>query len=260
MNLGTTVACLSSKSRNIYSINNQTHPTSSATTTTSPVVNKQRPGGRLSRKTSANSSTKSQQKKPKQLLESIKEGHQQQQHVLYSANSYQDCPCDHHRLARLREESSQENYVDLVTASFEASLAPLRGLLTPSISTGDSGVNTNSNGSRRSSGRAVRERTFSGSSSTSSSSSPSSSCGGLELDDAAIGCVTTTVIVEHNGCEDSRNEVWQRNNNREITNIKSTSITTSTQQRRDLIQVKPYSILSAIVHNYFGRYIPSIQK
>lgn len=135
MNLGTTVACLSSKSRNIYSINNQTHPTSSATTTTPPVINKNRPGGRLSRKSSANSSTKSQQKKPKKLLESIKEGHQQQQHVLYSANSYQDCPCDHHRLARLRQESSQENYVDLVTASFEASLAPLRGLLTPSIST-----------------------------------------------------------------------------------------------------------------------------
>ena len=230
MNLGTTVACLSS-SRNIYSINNQTHQTSSATTTT-PVINK-RPGiGRLSRKSSSNSSTKSQQnnKKPKNKLESIKEGHQQLQNVLYSANSYQDCPCDHHRLARLREESSQENYVDLVTASFEASLAPLRGLLTPSISTGDSGVNTNSNGSRRSSGRAVRERTFSGASS-------SSSCGS-ELD--AIGCVTTTVIVEHDGCEDSRNEVWQRNNNRIITNTttSSTSITTI-QQRRDLIQVSP---------------------
>ena len=220
MNLGTAVACLSS-SRNIYSINNnnQTHQTSSATTT--PVVNK-RPG-RQSGKSST--SANSQQKKPK--LESIKEGHQ---HVLYSANSYQDCPCDHHRLARLREESSQENYVDLVTASFEASLAPLRGLLTPSISTGDSGVNTNSNGSRRSSGRAVRERTFSG-----ASSSSSSSCGS-ELD--AIGCVTTTVIVEHDGCEDSRNEVWQRNNNRIITNTttSSTSITTI-QQRRDLIQV-----------------------
>ena len=237
MNLGTAVACLSS-SRNIYSVdnNNQTHQTSSATTT--PVVNK-RPGRQIG-KSSTNSSANSQQKKPK--LESIKEGHQ---HVLYSANSYQDCPCDHHRLARLREESSQENYVDLVTASFEASLAPLRGLLTPSISTGDSGVNTNSNGSRRSSGRAVRERTFSGSSSTSSSSSPSSSCGGSELDDAPIGCVTTTVIVEHNGCEDSRNEVWQRNSNRIITNTKSTSITTSTQQRRDLIQVKPWCMLSA---------------
>ena len=105
MNLGTTVACLSS-SRNIYSINNQTHQTSSATTTP-PVVNK-RPGiGRLSRKSSSNSSTKSQQNtKKSKKLESIKEGHQQQlQNVLYSANSYQDCPCEHHRLARLREES-----------------------------------------------------------------------------------------------------------------------------------------------------------
>ena len=112
MNLGTAVACLSS-SRNIYSINHET----------SSQLNKRR-----------SFVTKSATKRPK--LEAIKEG---QQHVLYS-NSSQDCPCNHHRLARLRDES-QGNYEDLITASFEASLAPLRGLLTPSTSTGDSGKN-----------------------------------------------------------------------------------------------------------------------
>ena len=161
MNLGTAVACLPS-SRNIYSIN----PDQTSTTTSSKPVNKRR------------SIIRSRPRSKSHQLESIKE-----QHVLYSHSS-QDCPCEHHRLSRLREDS-HKNFDDIISASFEASLAPFRGLLTPSTSTGDSGVNTNSNGSQRSSGRAVREREFSGYSSSSSNSGTSS-----DLD----AVVTTTVI------------------------------------------------------------------
>ena len=243
MNLGTAVACLPS-SRNIYSIN----PDQTSTTTSSKPVNKRR------------SIIRSRPRSKSHQLESIKE-----QHVLYSHSS-QDCPCEHHRLSRLREDS-HKNFDDIISASFEASLAPFRGLLTPSTSTGDSGVNTNSNGSQRSSGRAVREREFSGYSSSSSNSGTSS-----DLD----AVVTTTVIgknklvtllnkkwdvflqslllkkkpthffwimnncfdesfsVEQNGCEDNspqsnskkESDFWQRNNR------------IITQQRSDLIQVR----------------------
>ena len=175
MNLGTAVACLPS-SRNIYSIN----PDQTSTTTSSKPVNKRR------------SIIRSRPRSKSHQLESIKE-----QHVLYSHSS-QDCPCEHHRLSRLREDS-HKNFDDIISASFEASLAPFRGLLTPSTSTGDSGVNTNSNGSQRSSGRAVREREFSGYSSSSSNSGTSS-----DLD----AVVTTTVIGKNKLVTFLKNEMF----------------------------------------------------
>jgi len=82
----------------------------------------------------------------------------------------------------------------LVINTFEASVAPFREFLTASSSTtGDSGVNTNSNGSQRSSGRLDKpfKRTFS----FSSSSADSSAYDNLDNE------VITTVILEHHGCE-----------------------------------------------------------
>ena len=73
---------------------------------------------------------------------------------LYEITS-QNCPCEHHRSARLRESRSQsklisddnEDFIDsFIVNNFEASVAPMRGFLTSTSSNGDSGINTNSNG------------------------------------------------------------------------------------------------------------------
>ena len=71
---------------------------------------------------------------------------------LYEVTS-QNCPCEHHRTARLRESKSQssevnDDFIDsFIVNNFEASVAPMRGFLTSTgSSNGDSGINTNSNG------------------------------------------------------------------------------------------------------------------
>jgi len=160
---------------------------------------------------------------------------------LYEITS-QNCPCEHHRTARLRESKSKsnsennfrisednENFIDsFIVNNFEASVAPMRGFLTSTASSnGDSGINTNSNGSQRSSARGYyndnssntrSSRAFSLSSSSSNSASNSASDideGNDKIENENYPknpvkpqrdkeVTTTTVILENfeNGCED----------------------------------------------------------
>merc|ERR1712061_903564 len=98
--------------------------------------------------------------------------------------------------------------------NFEASVAPMRGFLTSTSSNGDSGINTNSNGSQRSSARGYYDdsnsatrssRAFSLSSSSSSSAAASDDNENDEAGDKEV-TTTTTVILEHEGCEDDLKE------------------------------------------------------
>jgi len=154
---------------------------------------------------------------------------------LYEITS-QNCPCEHHRTARLRESKSKSNsennfrisednedFIDsFIVNNFEASVAPMRGFLTSTASSnGDSGINTNSNGSQRSSARGYyndssntrSSRAFSLSSSSSNSASNSASDideGNDKIENYPVKpqrdkeVTTTTVILENfeNGCED----------------------------------------------------------
>ena len=178
MNLSATVACITNnynRRLNIYSVNQNA---------TSYNVKRKRRSKRGSLESSTSTSRSS----------SILRHALTDPSLLYEISS-RDCPCDHHRLSRLRESQRlQHSDVDsLVINTFEASVAPFREFLTASSSTtGDSGVNTNSNGSQRSSGRLDKpfKRTFSFSSSSASSAYDN-------LDNEVI----TTVILEHHGCE-----------------------------------------------------------
>ena len=184
MNLSASVACITNnynRRLNIYSVNQNA---------TSYNVKRKR---RSKRKGSLESSTSTSRSS------SILRHALTDPTLLYEISS-RDCPCDHHRLQRLRESqrlqhSDADPDVDsLVINTFEASVAPFREFLTASSSTtGDSGVNTNSNGSQRSSGRLDKpfKRTFS----FSSSSADSSAYDNLDNE------VITTVILEHHGCE-----------------------------------------------------------
>jgi len=117
---------------------------------------------------------------------------------LYELSS-RNCPCQHHRSKRLREESSTSlsqkdqdlDFIDSFTLNnFDASVAPLRGFLTSSSSNGDSGINTNSAGSRRSSARGGTKFSISSESSEED-----------EMNNKEV-VVTTTVIMEYdNGCD-----------------------------------------------------------
>jgi len=176
MNLSATVACITNnhRPRNIYSVNQNA---------TSYNVKRQRRSKRGSLDSSTSTSRSS----------SILRHALTDPTLLYEISS-RDCPCDHHRLSRLRESQRQSSDVDsLVINTFEASVAPFREFLTASSSTtGDSGVNTNSNGSQRSSGRLDKPFTRTFSFSSSSASSAYDNC-----DNEVI----TTVILEHHGCE-----------------------------------------------------------
>jgi len=144
---------------------------------------------------------------------------------LYEVTS-QNCPCEHHRTARLRESKSQssevnDDFIDsFIVNNFEASVAPMRGFLTSTSSNGDSGINTNSNGSQRSSARGYyndsKTRSSRGFSLSSSSSSNSASNSASDIDEGNDKIEnytvkpqrdkevkTTTVILEHfESCED----------------------------------------------------------
>ena len=179
MNLSATVACITNnyRPRNIYTVNSNA---------TSYDVKRHRRTKRRSKRASLDSSTSTSRSS------SILRHALTDPTLLYEISS-RDCPCDHHRLSRLRESQRKSSDVDsLVINSFEASVAPFREFLTggaSSSTTGDSGVNTNSNGSQRSSGRlgGPFRGTFSSWSSRSSSDCTE---------------VKTTVILEHHGCED----------------------------------------------------------
>lgn len=127
MNLSATVACITNnhRPRNIYSVNQNA---------TSYNVKRQRRSKRGSLDSSTSTSRSS----------SILRHALTDPTLLYEISS-RDCPCDHHRLSRLRESQRQSSDVDsLVINTFEASVAPFREFLTASSSTtGDSGVNTN---------------------------------------------------------------------------------------------------------------------
>lgn len=177
MNLSATVACITNnyRPRNIYTVNQNA---------TSYDVKRNR--RKRSKRASLDSSTSTSRSS------SIIRHALTDPSLLYEISS-RDCPCDHHRLSRLRESQRKNSDVDsLVINTFEASVAPFREFLTrESSTTGDSGVNTNSNGSQRSSGRlGPFHRTFSWSSGSANS----------ENDNEVIR--TTTVILEHHGCED----------------------------------------------------------
>ena len=184
MNLSASVACITNnynRRLNIYSVNQNA---------TSYNVKRKRRSKRGSLESSTSTSRSS----------SILRHALTDPSLLYEISS-RDCPCDHHRLQRLRESQRLSQHSDadpdvdsLVINTFEASVAPFREFLTASSSTtGDSGVNTNSNGSQRSSGRLDKpfKRTFS----FSSSSADSSAYDNLDNE------VITTVILEHHGCE-----------------------------------------------------------
>jgi len=241
MNLGTTVASSLSTSslnqpRNIQTVND--HATSSTTTIS---CRNERPKRHRRFQKRIRSSFGSSASSSSSLSKStIPESESDPGLFLYEVTS-QNCPCEHHQSARLRESKSpknfisedNENFIDsFIVNNFEASVAPMRGFLTltESSSNGDSGINTNSNGSQRSSARGYYDkfetrssRAFSLSSSSSSNSSNSASDTEVNPDpkltennfpgkptgDKEVTKTTnstTTVILEHyKGCEDHLN-------------------------------------------------------
>lgn len=186
MSLTTTVACITSpyrpsSSRNIYTVNAD-HATSSNK------VKKRFRKKKTSFGSVSNSSISSQ-------LEDIQN---YEEAILYEISS-KNCPCDHHTLARLRDNKLDS----LIVNSFEASVAPCRGFSTSSSSNGgDSGINTNSNGSRRSSARGG------GRSATFSNSDDSSDAEDIVESEE----IQTTVILEqqHDGCDDMDQHVMMK--------------------------------------------------
>ena len=157
MNLGTTVASSLSTSslnqpRNIQTVND--HATSSTTTIS---CRNERPKRRRRFQKRIRSSFGSSASSSSSLSKStIPESESDPGLFLYEVTS-QNCPCEHHQSARLRESKSpknfisedNENFIDsFIVNNFEASVAPMRGFLTltESSSNGDSGINTNSNG------------------------------------------------------------------------------------------------------------------
>lgn len=237
MNLGTGVASSQSssslsRSRKIYTVND--HTTSTTTTTTLGGLgcqNERRQQHRRRRRfqkrqrSSFGSSASSSSSISKST---IAESETEPGLFLYEITS-QNCPCEHHRTARLRESKSQNNFISednedfidsFIVNNFEASVAPMRGFLTSTSSNGDSGINTNSNGSQRSSARGYyndgntrSSRAFSLSSSSSSNSASNSASDNDEGNDKIENfpvkpqrdkeVTTTTVILEHfEGCED----------------------------------------------------------
>ena len=155
MNLGTTVASsLSTPSlnqpRNIQTVND--HATSSTTIS----CRNERPKRRRRFQKRIRSSFGSSASSSSSLSKStIPESESDPGLFLYEVTS-QNCPCEHHQSARLRESKSpknfisedNENFIDsFIVNNFEASVAPMRGFLTlDASSNGDSGINTNSNG------------------------------------------------------------------------------------------------------------------
>lgn len=186
MSLTTTVACISS-SRNIYTVND--HATSSKVKKRSK---KKRSFGSLSNSSSGISS-------------SSKQDYNYEEAILYEISS-RNCPCDHHTSARLRDNKLDSYIVN----SFEASVAPCRGFMTSSSSNGgDSGINTNSNGSQRSSARGTASRTTFSISDGGNDSS--------EEDDSEE--IQTTVILEqHDGCDIDQHVMKQRLENKACNN------------------------------------------
>jgi len=240
MNLGTTVASnLSTSSlnqpRNIQTVND--HATSSTTISCQNERPKRRRRFQKRIRSSFGSSASSSSSLSKST---IPESESDPGLFLYEVTS-QNCPCEHHQSARLRESKSpknfisedNENFIDsFIVNNFEASVAPMRGFLTlDASSNGDSGINTNSNGSQRSSARGYYDkfetrssRAFSLSSSSSSNSSNSASDTEVNPDPKltenkfsgkptgnkevtkTTNSTTTTVILEHyKGCEDHLN-------------------------------------------------------
>merc|ERR1712061_372964 len=134
--------------------------------------------------------------------------------------------------------------------NFEASVAPMRGFLTSTSSNGDSGINTNSNGSQRSSARGYYDdsnsatrssRAFSLSSSSSSSAAASDDNENDEAGDKEV-TTTTTVILEHEGCEDDLKEqhkkqqqswCWQEHENNKVAS------NTNSQKNTKPFQISP---------------------
>lgn len=213
MSLGTTVACITSsyRPRNVYTIN---HATSH---------------GKYHRKKKRSNASQSS-------ISSIIEDDNAYLYELSSRN----CPCQHHRSARLRDEKlPEDHFIDsYIVNTFEASVAPLRGFSAASSSNGDSGINTNSNGSRRSSARGTRAFSL-------SDSDSDISCNNKEV-------VTTTVILEHDGCDDKKQR-QQQNKPFQIsplndpshnwTLIKVSSISSEENQMSSIQEIEEYDSL-----------------
>jgi len=232
MNLSTAVASSQSsssslsRSRKIYTVND--HATSSTTSGGIGCQNERHQQHRKRRRfqkrlrSSFGSSASSSSSISKSTLA---ESETDPGLFLYEITS-QNCPCEHHRSARLRESKSQNNFISednedfidsFIVNNFEASVAPMRGFLTSTASSnGDSGINTNSNGSQRSSARGYyndgntrSSRAFSLSSSSSSNSASDNDEGNDKIENFPVKpqrdkeVTTTTVILEHfEGCED----------------------------------------------------------
>ena len=204
MNLSATVAFIqqtTSAPRNIYSVS---HPTSSSCEKAS--------GNDFFRKTSFGNLTK------KKFIKSKSASNSRSSSVvappdpsyLYEISS-RNCPCNHHRLARLREDAEK-------SSDFSSSQGT------------DSGVNSSSNGSQRSSGRRDGhhhlKRTFSNSSQISSSSE--------SFSDEADRVITTTVILEH-GCAQQQS-IWHTESSKSVAIPKSKFIQASISSSRYLYE------------------------
>ena len=157
MNLGTTVASSLSTSSSLNRPRNTQTGDDHAISSTTISCQNERPKRRRRFQKRLRSSFGSSASSSSSLSKStIPESESDPGLFLYEVTS-QNCPCEHHQSARLRESKSpknfisedNENFIDsFIVNNFEASVAPMRGFLTltESSSNGDSGINTNSNG------------------------------------------------------------------------------------------------------------------
>ena len=155
MNLGTTVASSLSTSSSLNRPRNTQTGDDHAISSTTISCQNERPKRRRRFQKRLRSSFGSSASSSSSLSKStIPESESDPGLFLYQVTS-QNCPCEHHRSARLRESKSpknfisedNENFIDsFIVNNFEASVAPMRGFLTLTSSNGDSGINTNSNG------------------------------------------------------------------------------------------------------------------
>ena len=138
--------------------------------------------------------------------------------------------------------------------TFQAAVAPMRGFMTSASSTGDSGINTNSNGSQRSSSRGFssgsRNNFSIGSSSSSSTSSDNDEINpdknypekNYPVKNPDFREVTTTVILErqqHTGCD---NEIEKNPGQRCFQEIhKDSSISNQSLQKPNN---KPFQVIT----------------